>query len=465
MVDAAIEAEGRTADGLIPKELDLLAGASDAVFLLDADLRIRWANPRAQTLTEAPLRTLLAQPIDALLETDALEASPLHPALAEGRGVHGVPARLLIGGGEGRSVRLTAIPVGDAGNGTRGLLILVQAALPRSATDEAPACRFHDLVGGGPQMQALYALIRQVAPTPASILVEGESGTGKELVARALHAESPRAAGPFVKVNCSALAESLLESELFGHVKGAFTGAIAQKVGRFEAADGGTIFLDEIGDLSHFIQLKLLRVIQEREFERVGSSRPIRTDVRLISATNKDLSRLVAAGRFREDLYYRLKVVPITLPPLRERREDIPLLVHTFLARFSQTLGKSVRGLTRRALDALRRHSWPGNVRELEHAIEHACIRCQGDLIGLADLPREFRGSAVHAEEAAGIDPERQVVLEQQLLERLLRQNGGNRSKTAQMLGIGRTTLWRRLKAPAAQPSPSRNVGADGGSS
>jgi transcriptional regulator with PAS, ATPase and Fis domain len=441
----------------LPKDLDLLRGACEAIFLLDADLFIRWANPCAVALAGATLSALLAQPIEEALETDALERSPLHQALEEDRAVVGIPARFKVGEGEWRAVRLTAIPIRSERNGARSLLTLVQAAPAAPGAEVTPAYRFHDLIGKNPQMHALYALIRQVAPTPASILLQGESGTGKELVARALHAESPRAARPFVKVNCAALAESLLESELFGHVKGAFTGAIADKVGRFEAGNRGTIFLDEIGDVSPLIQLKLLRVIQEREFERVGSSRPIRTDVRLISATNKDLSRLVAAGLFREDLYYRLKVVPLTLPPLRERKDDIPLLLHAFLARFSRDLGKPVRGLTRRALEAMRRHSWPGNVRELEHAIEHACVRCQGELLGLADLPRELQGGeGLDPETVARLDAGRQVVLDRPLLERLLRENGGNRSKTARMLGIGRTTLWRRLKADPTQPSPQK---------
>ena len=439
----------------LAKDLDLLRGACEALFLLDADLSIRWANPCAVAVAGATLSALLARPIEEALETDALQRSPLHQALEEDRAVVGVPARFKVREGKWRAVRLTAIPIRSERNGARSLLTLVQVAPPAPGPEEAPAWRFHDLIGKHPQMQALYALIRQVAPTPASVLLQGESGTGKELAARALHAESPRAAGPLVKVNCAALAESLLESELFGHVKGAFTGAIAEKVGRFETGNGGTIFLDEIGDVSPLIQLKLLRVVQEREFERVGSSKPIRTDVRLISATNKDLGRLVAAGHFREDLYYRLKVVPLTLPPLRERKDDIPLLIHAFLARLSRDLGKPVRGVSRRALEALRRHNWPGNVRELEHAIEHACVRCQGELIGLADLPRELQGGeGLDEEMLARLDAGRQVVLDRQLLERLLRENGGNRSKTARMLGIGRTTLWRRLKAAPTQPSP-----------
>jgi transcriptional regulator with PAS, ATPase and Fis domain len=459
---ATSQAFPRTANGRLPKDLDLLGGACEAVFLLDADLRIRWVNPLGLSLAEIPLPALLAHSIEEFLETDTLTGSPLHQALAEDRGVHGASARLRFGSEQGRSVRITAIPLGSMGNGSRGLLTLVQPAPPAPEAEEAPLYRFHDLIGHTPQMRALYALIRQVAPTPASILLQGESGTGKELVARALHAESPRAAGPFVKVNCAALAESLLESELFGHVKGAFTGAIADKVGRFEAAHGGTIFLDEIGDVSPLIQLKLLRVIQEREFERVGSSKAIRTDVRLISATNKDLGRLVAAGRFREDLYYRLKVVPLTLPPLRERKDDIPLLLHAFLARFSRALDKPVRGVTRRALDALRRYAWPGNVRELEHAIEHACVRCQGELLGLADLPREFQGGGrLDGATLARLDAGRQVVLDRELLERLLEENQGNRSKTARMLGIGRTTLWRRLKGDPG-PRPTKAQGGRG---
>jgi len=255
---------------------------------------------------------------------------------------------------------------------------------------------------------------------------------------------SARADGPFIKVNCSALAETLLESELFGHVKGAFTGAIRDKVGRFELAHGGTIFLDEIGDISPLIQLKLLRVIEEKEFERVGESKTRRVDVRIIAATNKPLKALMEQGHFREDLYYRLKVIPIVLPPLRERKEDIFLLVNHFVEKFRKETGKSIRGPTEDALAALLDYPWPGNVRELENAIEHAFVRCRGGEFSLEDLPQELRrvelSQPLREQQLHSPETEKEMILQ------LLRDARWNRSEAARKLGIGRTTLWRKMK-------------------
>src|SRR5881227_306187 len=234
------------------------------------------------------------------------------------------------------------------------------------------------VVGDSPAMRAVYRLTRLVAPTRASVLLVGETGTGKELIARSVHRLSPRADGPYVRVNCGALTESLLESELFGHIKGAFTGAVDNKTGRFEAAHGGTIFLDEINSMSPKLQVKLLRVLQEREFERVGESRTIRVDTRVIGATNAFLEDEIAAGRFREDLYYRLNVVPIYLPPLRERKQDIPLLVEFFLKRYGEQNRRVVRNVHPEAMRILREHDWPGNIRELQNYVERAVVLGEG---------------------------------------------------------------------------------------
>ena len=240
-------------------------------------------------------------------------------------------------------------------------------------------------------MRAVFQTVEKVAPTDTSVYIYGESGTGKELVARAIHARSRRAGGPFIKVNCGALTETLLESELFGHEKGAFTGAIKRKLGRFELADSGTLFLDEIGDMPPAMQVKLLRVLQEREFERVGGEETIKVDVRVVSATNRDLKGEVAAGRFREDLYYRLHVVPCTVPPLRERREDIPLLVRALHRQARQATNPSVRGIADAALARLSAYHWPGNVRELENVVEQALVFAEGDRIDVAALPALLR--------------------------------------------------------------------------
>src|SRR5262245_61107819 len=238
-----------------------------------------------------------------------------------------------------------------------------------------------DIVGSSPAMREVYRLARMAAPSNASVLLIGETGTGKEVIAKALHKRSQRATGPYIRVNCGALHENLLESELFGHVKGAFTGAVENKTGRFEAAHGGTIFLDEISSMSHKLQVKLLRVLQEREFERVGESRTIRVDVRVIAATNQSLEEEIEAGRFRDDLYYRLNVVPIPLPPLRERREDISLLAQFFLKRYGEQNRREVPELTPSLIDALLAHDWPGNVRELENTIERLVVLSNGKSI------------------------------------------------------------------------------------
>ena len=312
------------------------------------------------------------------------------------------------------------------------------------------------LIGSSTAMRDVYERVRLAADSDATVLILGETGTGKELVAEAIHTTGARRDAPFVKVNCSALPESLLESELFGHVRGAFTGATGDKVGRFEAADTGTIFLDEIGDVSPLIQLKLLRVLQEKEFERVGESTPRKVNVRVICATNRDLRELVRQGEFREDLYYRIRVFPIDLPPLRQRMADIPTLVRTFIERFNMQTGKHISGLTSDVLHCLMDHCWPGNVRELENAIEHAFVTCQTDEIGLFDLPTEIRMVELRAASCrerrfSGIEgvPEPVQASSAKIPEQLqsvLEECGWNRSEAARRLGVDRTTVWRRMK-------------------
>ena len=306
-----------------------------------------------------------------------------------------------------------------------------------------------NIVGKSRPMQELYSLIELAAASDATVLITGETGTGKELVASAIHYLSPRHERPLVKVNCSALPETLLESELFGHVRGAFTGAHQDKTGRFELADGGTIFLDEIGDLSPFIQLKLLRVLQDHEFERVGESATRKVNVRVIAATHRDLRELMREGRFREDLYYRLKVFPIHVPPLRERKEDIPLLVEHLIAQLNERTGKAITGLEADAMRALMDYCWPGNVRELENAIEHAFVTCPGGEIGLFDLPVEVRKAELSREtcaerQATGSRPARGTTREELLA--LLEECDWNKAEVARRLGVDRTTVWRRMK-------------------
>ncbi len=301
---------------------------------------------------------------------------------------------------------------------------------------------FQGLIGRTPVMLNLFALIESAAQSEAPVIILGESGTGKELVAGAIHRVGPRRQGPFIKVNSAALHESLLESELFGHVRGAFTGADRTRLGRFEAAQGGDIFLDEIGDLPLATQAKLLRVLQEKVVERVGDHTPIPVDVRLISATNKDLQQLMAAGHFREDLFYRVNVIPIHVPPLRQRQEDIPLLVETFLERIRLKTGKAISGVSKEALDMLMAYHWPGNVRELINVLEFAFVLCPGDKILPAHLPNlrlERRRPEPQRDQEIPIDP-------RELLRHTIAAAGGNKAEAARMLGISRVTLWKRLK-------------------
>jgi len=305
--------------------------------------------------------------------------------------------------------------------------------------------RVEGIIGESGRMQEVLSLVRRVAGSDATILIQGESGTGKELIARAIHYASPRAGAPLVSVNCAALPETLLESELFGHEKGAFTGAVAARKGRFELADGGSLFLDEIGDLPLHLQVKLLRVLQEREFERVGSSRPVAVNVRLLAATHRDLEALVRAGRFRDDLYYRINVVSISLPPLRERREDIPLLLDHFVEKFSRRNGKRIGGLTREAREALLRYDYPGNVRELENLVERAVILTRDEVIGLEDLPL---GVKEREGETSGETSLTVLVegLERRMIREALARADGVQTQAAEILGISERVLRYKLK-------------------
>ena len=310
---------------------------------------------------------------------------------------------------------------------------------------------FGALIGSGAAMRRVFDTILRVAETDLGVLVRGESGTGKELVAQAIHQRSPRRERPFIAVNCAAISPELVESELFGHEKGAFTGAIAQRQGRFEAADGGTIFLDEIGDMPLATQAKVLRVLQERRLERVGSTRPIDVDVRVIAATHRDLEAEIEAGRYREDLYYRLRVVELRLPPLRERVEDIPALAERFLAKIAERTSQPKRRLEEGALRALCGHAWPGNVRELEHAIQRAAVLAEGEAIGAAELDLARPGRRMAGLPEAGVsfaEAKRAAIaeFERAYLTAALAAHDGNISRTADAIGIARQSLQQKLR-------------------
>ncbi|MGD2186776.1 MAG: sigma 54-interacting transcriptional regulator [Desulfobacterales bacterium] len=302
---------------------------------------------------------------------------------------------------------------------------------------------FSGIIGKDPQMQNIYRLIEDIAPTDAMVLIQGESGTGKELVARAIHRQSPRKDKPFIVINCSAYPATLLESELFGHEKGAFTGAIRQKIGRFEQADGGTVFLDEIGEIAPSAQIKLLRVLQSQKFERVGGEKTLNVNLRILAATNKDLIQEVKNGAFREDLFYRLNVIPIYLPPLRKRRYDIPLLARHFLSKFAVEQSKGIQDFSSEAMRLLLDYPWPGNVRELENSIEHSAILAKRSRVEISDLPSAIRNAAVP------VSPETPGTIfenEKKLLQEVLVECAWNKKKAALQLGISRSTLYEKLK-------------------
>ena len=336
-------------------------------------------------------------------------------------------------------------------------LVLVERALrERELERELEALRreverrygFHNLVGKSKAMQQVFELIRRVSHSRSTVLIQGSSGTGKELVARAIHYSSPRRDRPFVAVECSAIPETLLESELFGYVRGAFTGAVTSRKGLLEEADGGTLFLDEIGDLSPSMQVKLLRTLQEREVRRIGAQQSVKVDVRLIAATNRDLEEAVRRGEFRADLFYRLNVITINLPDLKDRPEDIPLLAHHFLRKFAEANGEHKRGISKEAMDLLMNYHWPGNVRELENVIERAVILGRGPEVLPEDLPPRLRQPS---RPAAGEEvplPQGLTLRELELryIQEVLRRTGGRKAEAARLLGISRRTLYRRLR-------------------
>ena len=312
---------------------------------------------------------------------------------------------------------------------------------------------FDNIIGKSKPMQDVFEIIRKVAPTPATVLIEGSSGTGKELVARSIHLNSLRRDQPFIAVNCSALSESLLESELFGHERGAFTGAVAMKKGRFELADSGTLFLDEIGELTPYLQTKLLRILQERVFERVGGIKPISVDIRLIAATNKTLKDEIVSGNFREDLYFRLNVVRLELPPLKDRKEDICLITDYFMKKYAEHRysDKPVIGVEQDVRRLFNNYLWPGNIRELENIIEQAMILCPGDQITVADLPKDFTNTIYQEPRIEGISEDAKLfetlsMIEKMMIERALRLSGNVQAQAAERLGIGKSGLNKKMK-------------------
>ncbi len=431
-----------------------------ALVCVDAEFRVVHASRGLDAIAgEGAVRALTGRPLEESLGPELFgPEGTLRRALAAGERREGWGATMRLGA-TSRFLSLSAAPVAGVDSplcDPRVAYLLVVRSGEDVTESWAQPAMFSGLVASSKAMLDLFQLVRHLAESDATVLITGESGTGKELVARALHENSPRRNGPFVAVNCGAIPSELLESELFGHVRGAFTGAVRDRAGRFELAAGGALFLDEVGDLPLALQVKLLRVLQERTYERVGESRTRRTDARILAATNRDLKREVAEGRFRDDLLYRLRVVPIAIPPLRERREDIEPLARHLLSRVSGRHGRALR-LAPDALRLLLDHAWPGNARELENALEYAVAVCRGQTVHASDLPVELREPAVRRSAPAWTPPPDlrpepapspgdTSGEERARVEAALTRHRWVREKAAAELGMSRTTLWRKMR-------------------
>ncbi len=425
----------------------IFSSVNEAIVTVDMNAMVTIANHSTETICGVNVREMVGKPLAQCLPLCSRSCGDLIRQTIEKKST--IREHRIECAHQQRQqqlVSVTSAPLRDANGDYLGAVLVVRdITLLRDLEKELrERHQFQNIIGRSKKMQNLYRLLEDLANLETTVLLTGESGTGKELVARALHYSGQRAIKPFVAVNCSALTESLLESELFGHVKGAFTGAIKDKQGRFQAANGGTLLLDEIGDISPIIQLKLLRVLQEKTFEKVGDSEPQKVDVRVIASTNKNLKDKVRLGEFREDLYYRLKVVEVTLPPLRDRLEDIPLLIDHLCRVFNERFNKSIEGLSKEVLHLFMGYPWPGNIRELEHVIEHAFIICHGPVIVLEDLPSEFQELKKHRSPADSTH-RAQTATETSDIIAVLDKVHWNKTQAAHLLGIHRRTIHRKI--------------------
>ncbi len=434
------------------REAAILDSVNEGVFTIDQHWQITAFNSAAERITQVKREAALGRRCCDVFRASVCEQDcPLRRTMASGRPVINATADIINQRGERIPIRISTALLRDGdGNVIGGVETFQDLSLVEQLRKELRAgYTFEDIVGRSAPMRRLFELVPLVADSASTVLIEGPSGTGKELFARAIHNLSPRRRRPFVAVNCAALPDALLESELFGHKAGAFTDARRDKPGRFELARGGTIFLDEIGDISPAMQVRLLRVLQERTVEPLGGIKPVAVDVRVIAATNRRLTDEVRAGRFREDLYYRIRVVHLELPSLRQRREDIPLLVDFIVARFNRQQGKDIAGVSDQVMARLMEHDFPGNVRELENIIEQAFVLCRGGLIEPPHLPPELRPAAG---DGAGVrGPMRLADTEKLLIVEALDRHGGNRRAAARELGIDVSTLFRKIRRLAVQ--------------
>jgi PAS domain S-box-containing protein len=432
----------------------ILESISDGVFTVDQEWRITSFNRSAEEITGISRRDAIGRPCSEVFRSSMCEAGcALRRTMETGVPIIGKSAYIIDATGTRIPISVSTAVLRDAGGAVVGGAETFRDLSEVEALRQELEGRFSigDLVSHSPLMQRVFEIIPAIAASPSTVLIVGETGTGKEVMARTIHSLSPRREGPFLGVNCGALPDTILESELFGYKKGAFTGATRDKPGRFALARGGTLFLDEIGDMSAALQVRLLRVLQERVYEPLGGTRSESADVRVIVATNQDLVERMREGTFREDLYYRVNVVRVELPPLRRRREDIPLLVNAFLARFNRQQQRAVERVTSEALSLLLAHDWPGNIRELENVIESSYVLCTGAAIGIEHLPRELTARASGAEGHSSMKVIRETQ-EAEAIRRALERNDYNRQAAARELGIHKSTLFRKLKKLGLTP-------------
>ncbi len=432
--------------GNAPYMDNLINTLNEAVFVYDENMKIRHFNAAAEKITGFRKEEVIGKECVTLFDKSlCLNNCALCQTVKNHTGKNRVQfeSPFMRRDGVMRQGRFQAGLLERGANGKVEVLVALTdtTELTRLKEKIRNIHSFQNMVGKNHLMQELFQSIANIAQFDTTVLIQGESGTGKELVARAIHHESPRARKKMIAVHCSAFSESLLESELFGHVRGAYTGAVQERMGRFEEGCGGTVFLDEVGDLSPQVQVKLLRVLQEREIQRVGENKPRKVDIRILAATHKDLMEEIRAGRFREDLYYRLNVVPIQLPPLRMRKDDIPHLADHFIHKWTNENEKAIDALSYEALGRLMDYGWPGNVRELENAMEHACVKCKGKRIEPEDLP-----AFVSPERARKIQRKR-TPLTRAAIQSALEKTGHNQTRAAQLLNVHRITLWRKMKS------------------
>lgn len=437
----------------------IFGSVKEAILTVDMTLAVMEANQSTETICGLKVREMIGKPLSECLTLCSQSCNDvIRETLEKKSTIKEYRIECNHQQRQQQLVSVTSAPLRDANGQYLGAVLVIRdITLLRDLERELrERHQFQNIIGRSKKMQDIYRLLEDLANLETTVLITGESGTGKELVARALHYSGQRAFKPFIAVNCSALTESLLESELFGHIKGAFTGAIKDKQGRFQAANGGSLLLDEIGDISPIIQLKLLRVLQEKTFERVGDSEPQKADVRVIACTNKNLKEKVHSGEFREDLYYRLKVVEVALPPLRDRREDIPLFIEHLCRMFNERFNRKIEGVSNEVLHIFMSYPWPGNVRELEHAIEHAFIICHGHVITIDDLPAEFQEQELSLNKPCKLSASvarTPLAIESQEIINALTKARWNKTKAAHLLGINRRTLYRKLELFHIDPS------------